>query len=81
VPVLDPELVILGGGIAGNGGDLLREPIERELHRLSPFRPVLAVSELGDEVVLHGAVATALSAAQRSVFDRARDGRVRETVS
>jgi len=81
VPVLDPELVILGGGIAGNGGDLLREPIERELHRLSPFRPALAVSELGDEVVLHGAVATALSAAQRSVFDRGRNGRARETVS
>ena len=73
VPVLDPELVILGGGIAGNGGDLLREPIERELHRLSPFRPTLAVSQLGDEVVLQGAVATALEAAQRSVFDRARD--------
>jgi predicted NBD/HSP70 family sugar kinase len=81
VPVLDPELVILGGGIAGNGGDLLREPIERELHRLSPFRPTLAVSQLGDEVVLHGAVAIALEAAQRSVFDRARDARVRETVS
>ncbi len=38
VPVLDPALVVLGGGIAGNGGDLLREPIERELHRISPYR-------------------------------------------
>ena len=70
VPVLDPELVVLGGGIAGNGGDLLREPIERELHRISPFRPHLAVSALGDEVVLHGAVATALAAAQESLFTR-----------
>jgi predicted NBD/HSP70 family sugar kinase len=70
VPVLDPALVVLGGGIAGNGGDLLHAPIERELHRISPFRPRLAVSALGDEVVLHGAVATALAAAQESLFTR-----------
>ena len=68
--MLDPALVILGGGIAGNGGDLLHAPIERELHRISPFRPSLAVSALGDEVVLHGAVATALAAAQESLFTR-----------
>ena len=80
VPVLDPALVILGGGIAGNGGDLLCGPIERELHRLSPFRPRLAVSALGDEVVLHGAVATALAAAQETVFDRVRDTQPREGV-
>jgi predicted NBD/HSP70 family sugar kinase len=70
VPVLDPALVVLGGGIAGNGGDLLLRPIERELHRISPFRPRLAISTLGDEVVLHGAVATALAAAQESLFSR-----------
>jgi len=69
-PVLDPELVVLGGGIAGNGGDLLRDPIGRELERLSPFRPRLEVSALGDDAVLHGAVATALAAAQERVFDR-----------
>ena len=80
VPVLDPALVILGGGIAGNGGDLLCAPIERELHRLSPFRPRLAVSALGDEVVLHGAVATALAAAQETLFDRVRDTQPREGV-
>jgi predicted NBD/HSP70 family sugar kinase len=80
VPVLDPALVILGGGIAGNGGDLLLEPIERELHRISPFRPRLAVSALGDEVVLHGAVATALAAAQETLFDRVREAQPRESV-
>ena len=62
--MLDPELVILGGGIARGGGDLLLEPVARELAALSPFRPRLAVSELGDEAVLHGAVAAALDAAQ-----------------
>ena len=69
-PVLDPELVVLGGGI-GRNGDLLLEPIEHELRRLIPFRPRLAVSALGDDAVLQGAVAIALEIAQERVFHRA----------
>ena len=72
-PVLDPELVILGGGIARGGGDLLLEPVARELAALSPFRPRLAITELGDEAVLHGAVSVALERRPQEMFDRARD--------
>jgi predicted NBD/HSP70 family sugar kinase len=68
-PVLDPELVILGGGI-GRNGDLLVEPIERELRQLLPFRPRVAVSALGEDAVLRGAVATALEIARDHVFAR-----------
>jgi predicted NBD/HSP70 family sugar kinase len=68
-PVLDPELVILGGGI-GRNGDLLVEPIERELRQLLPFRPRVAVSALGADAVLRGAVATALDIARDHVFAR-----------
>jgi len=68
-PVLDPELVILGGGI-GRNGDLLVEPIERELRQLLPFRPRVAVSALGEDAVLRGAVATALEIARSHVFAR-----------
>jgi predicted NBD/HSP70 family sugar kinase len=69
VPVVDPELVILGGGI-GRNGDLLLEPVRAGLERLSPFRPRVEVSALGDDAVLHGAVATALGAAQDRLFFR-----------
>jgi predicted NBD/HSP70 family sugar kinase len=69
VPVLDPEAVIIGGGV-GRSGDLLVGPIERELIARSPFRPRIMVSALGDEAVLEGAVATALEAGRRAVFDR-----------
>jgi predicted NBD/HSP70 family sugar kinase len=69
IAVVDLELVILGGGIGGN--DLLLAPIERELRALSPLRPRLAVSVLGDDAVLHGAVATALAVAQGRLFDPA----------
>src|SRR2546423_6242106 len=69
VPVLDPELVILGGGI-GRNGDLLLGPIENELRQLLPFRPRVVVSALGEDAVLQGAVATALEVAQERVFHR-----------
>jgi predicted NBD/HSP70 family sugar kinase len=71
IAVVDLELVILGGGIGGNA-DLLLEPVERELRLLSPLRPRLATSSLGDDAVLQGAVATALAAAQDWLFDPAR---------
>ena len=79
-PILDPELVILGGGIAGGAGDLLVEKAVTELARLSPFRPRLTVSQLGVDAVVHGAVATALAAAQEQVFNRNRGQERREIV-
>jgi predicted NBD/HSP70 family sugar kinase len=76
-PVLDPELVILGGGI-GRNGDLLLEPIERELRQLLPFRPRVVVSALGEDAVLRGAVATALEVARERVFARSPGKQVQE---
>ena len=69
VPVVDPELVILGGGI-GRNGDLLLGPVEEELRALLPFHPPVDVSSLGEDAELHGAVATALQAAQDRLFVR-----------
>ena len=77
-PVLDPELVILGGGIGGGGGDLLVDRTLAELTDLSPFRPRIEVSVLGDEVVLQGALSTALAVAREQVFNRSPDQERRE---
>jgi predicted NBD/HSP70 family sugar kinase len=74
VPIVDPELVILGGGI-GQNGDLLLPAIERELRALSPFRPRVEVSALGQDAVVIGAVATALEAAQEILFRRTKSRR------
>lgn len=71
VAVVDPELVILGGPI-GRQGDLLLEPVERELAALSPFRPRLEASVLGDDAEIHGAIARALVSAHELLFDRVR---------
>jgi predicted NBD/HSP70 family sugar kinase len=67
-PVLDPELVILGGGI-GSNPDLLA-PVDARLREISPFRLRLATGQLGADAVLHGAVSTALQAAQEQLFTR-----------
>ncbi len=71
VPVVDPELVILGGG-AGRNGDLLLSLVEEELRAISPFHPRIEVSALGEDAELHGAVALALAAAQDQLFRRTR---------
>jgi predicted NBD/HSP70 family sugar kinase len=65
--VLDPELIVLGGGI-GQRGELLLPSLERRLQQLTPLRPRMVVSGLGDDGVLLGSIATALEVANNLVF-------------
>ena len=67
--VVDPEVVILGGGIGANG-DLLIEPVERRLAEISPFRPRIEATTLREEATLYGSVFVALRAAHEQLFDR-----------
>jgi predicted NBD/HSP70 family sugar kinase len=67
--ILDPEMVVLGGGI-GHNLDLLRTPLEYHLHELSPLRPRIVKSALGQDVILFGAIATGLEIARDRVFQR-----------
>ncbi|HEU4832236.1 MAG TPA: ROK family protein, partial [Actinomycetota bacterium] len=69
VPIVDPELVVLGGGI-GRNGDLLLEPVTEALRAVTPFAVRLEVSPLGEEAVVLGAVWMALQAAQDLLFTR-----------
>ncbi|MGP3980649.1 ROK family protein [Streptomyces sp. KR80] len=67
--VLDPDLVVLGGGV-GHSADLLLRTVRDTLRTLTPLRPKIAPSALGEDAVLLGAVATALGAARDMVFER-----------
>ena len=67
--VADVELVILGGGIGANG-DLLLDPIGRQLAEWLPFPPRLEVSTLGEAAVLTGALAVGVEAARENVFSQ-----------
>jgi glucokinase len=61
--VLDPELFVIGGGLAGAGAALLA-PMERVFDELVPFPPRVVLSTLGSESGLYGAVRVALDLAQ-----------------
>ncbi|HVQ88780.1 MAG TPA: ROK family transcriptional regulator [Actinomycetes bacterium] len=68
--VVDPSLVVLGGGI-GRNADLLLDGVRRCIAEVSPLSPTIAVSALGSDAVLRGALATALDLAQDEVFRKA----------
>ncbi|HJX07314.1 MAG TPA: ROK family protein, partial [Actinomycetota bacterium] len=67
--VLDPALVILGGGIGANA-DLVLQTVRDRVRALSPFRPAIEASELREEATLYGSVSMALQSAQARLFDR-----------
>ncbi|NUS02709.1 MAG: ROK family transcriptional regulator [Nonomuraea sp.] len=69
--VLDPEVIVLSGGV-GRNLDLLGDSIERRVAELGPLRPRVVASALGDSGVLLGAVAHAKSRAWDLIFDARR---------
>ncbi|MFF4775127.1 ROK family protein [Microtetraspora fusca] len=71
VAVLDPELMVLGGGIGAQAADLLIGPVSERLTRLVAFRPPrIEASMLGADAVLLGALAFGLATARDLVFER-----------
>jgi predicted NBD/HSP70 family sugar kinase len=66
--VVDPEFIVLGGGI-GASADLLRPRIENCLRELTPLETHVAESELGQDAIVLGAIATALGTAREIVFE------------
>lgn len=67
---VDPELIVLGGGV-GQNLDLLEPPLRDRLAGLIPMRPVLRASELRDQAVVRGAVAVGVGQAREIVFREA----------
>ena len=59
--LLDPEVIILGGGMAGSA-DLLIEPILRRLNGAVPFLPRLVASPLERRAAAMGAIMLVLNA-------------------
>ncbi|NKE56888.1 ROK family protein [Lentzea sp. PSKA42] len=66
--VIDPELVVLGGGV-GSNVDLLLSPLEAALRTMTPLAPRIVAGSLGDGAVLSGALAMGLEAARQVVFE------------
>lgn len=73
IALFDPQVVVLGGGLA-QAGQLLLAPLEKELVRRRTFHqlPALAVAQLGDEAGMRGAALLALDALPEASGERRR---------
>jgi predicted NBD/HSP70 family sugar kinase len=69
VAVLDPVLIVLGGGVLCAGGERLADMVRSELAGLTVARPRLELSGVSEAPVLTGALHTALAATREHVFD------------
>jgi predicted NBD/HSP70 family sugar kinase len=67
VAVLDPALVVLGGG-ASHAAPRLVESVQRVVSRIVPSVPAIEVSALGEDAPLLGAVYSAMEAAEARLF-------------
>lgn len=65
--VVDPELVVLGGGV-GSNLDVLNPRLEKRIGELTPLETRVVQSELGQEAIVLGAIASALGTARELVF-------------
>ncbi|GIH18528.1 sugar kinase [Rugosimonospora africana] len=64
---LDPELIVVGGGI-GQNLDLLGVGLADRLNQLSPLRPRIVASVLGVDVAVRGAVTRGVAVAREAIF-------------
>lgn len=65
--VLDPDVVVIGGGISRAGPSVL-DNVRRHVHRLTLVPTPLRLSTLGEEAVVIGAVRLALSDVEHRVL-------------
>jgi predicted NBD/HSP70 family sugar kinase len=71
VALLDPELVVFGGGVGANVGILL-DQLRARLSDLIPLTlPRLEISTVGNDAVLLGAIAQGSQLARRTAFTNA----------
>lgn len=64
IALLDPELIVLGGGVA-QSSDILLPMIKTRLKGATPYMPRIIASELGKEASIKGAIMLVLSGTTR----------------
>jgi len=67
--VLDPELVVLGGGVGEAGGVPLAERVAAGVGRICLSNPHVVPTSVTDGPVLRGAILTALDQARKQLLD------------
>ena len=70
VAVLDPDLIVLGGGVAKGAPDFMLSTVETVVHRLQPDPPPIRLSALEDKAQTYGAIFSALTVARDAIARR-----------
>jgi len=68
VSVLDPELVVMNGGVVQGAPELLLETVEKVVRRIHPRPPAIRLSSLADKAQIWGALSTLLAPAAQSAI-------------
>lgn len=66
--LLDPEMVVFGGGISQLGKALI-EPVRRVVAKIIPNPPRIELSKLADQAQVYGCLETALELADLSLYE------------
>lgn len=73
VAVLDPDLIVLGGGVVKGAPEFLLATLDRVVRRIQKeITPPIKISALEDKAQTHGAVFSALTGAQKAALGRQR---------
>jgi predicted NBD/HSP70 family sugar kinase len=70
VAVLDPDLIVLGGGIAKGAPEFMLATVEKVVRTIQPDPPPIRLSALEDKAQTYGAIYAALEAARNSLSRR-----------
>jgi predicted NBD/HSP70 family sugar kinase len=70
VTILDPDLIVFGGGLAKGEPELLLDTVSRVVARIHPDPPPVRLSSLGDKAQTYGAIVSALTLAQEAALRR-----------
>jgi glucokinase len=72
IAIVDPDLIVLGGGIVKGAPELMRAIVDKVVHRLQPDPPPIQLSALEDKAQTYGAIHSALTVAQDAILRRLR---------
>jgi glucokinase len=70
VSVLDPDLIVLGGGVAKGAPELMLAQVEKVVRTIHPDPPAIRLSALEDRAQTYGAIYAALEAASEAIVRR-----------
>ena len=70
VGLLDPDLIVLGGGITRGAPEFMLATVEQVVHRLQTNPPPIKLSVLEDKAQTYGAICSALGVARQAIVQR-----------